>query len=293
MMRPWRNACLPWSACLLLFFTGSRARIEARRVESLRDDQVRELVELTVKKIPSGETLNIRRRQDLEEILLTLEANKTSNDVYFYEIHSPPGTISEAPSVWVVAVARSSEGVYKLYSFDGSAGADAPSQEFNRFTSQLTLSIPEKRAIGLARLFLASYLEGDAEETVLNDAMELRLAVQDYYLTTYGDVWRALDADSRWWQGFRPNALAVAPTIRRDDNGRYRVILEKLLTFVGKHPQVQEWQLEISREGKIRVVSMQLIFPDSPSWLFYDRPSPLRNPPFENPASPDFGTVPR
>lgn len=200
----------------------------------------------------------------------------------FYEIHSPPQTISEASFAWIVAVARSVLGAYKLYSFEASAGPNGPSEEFNRFTSELSLSIPKEKAISLARLFLGSCLEGDAQEMVIDDAMELRLAIQDYYFATYGDLWRALDEDPRRWQGFGPNASAVAPTMRRDGNGRYRVVIERLLTFVGKHSQVQKWQLEVSPDGRIRVLSMQLVSPELPSRLFYDEPSSLRNPPFEN-----------
>jgi hypothetical protein len=87
--------------------------------------------------------------------------------------------------------------------------------------------------------------------------MELRLAVQNYYYARYSDIWRALDVYSQWWQGSRANAPALAPTIGIDKNGRYRVVLKRLLTFVGKHRQVQEWELEISREGKIRILAMQ------------------------------------
>lgn len=274
-----RNLQLLWFLPILLFSPGLSAPIQAQRANSLTDDQVREVAERTVKKASSGSTsnerLSIRRRQDLEELLLTLEAKKPVNDVYFYELRAPPGTVSEASSVWVVAVARSTREAYKLYSFEGSAGPNAPSEEFNRFISQLALSIPEEKATSLARLFLGSCLEGDAEEIVLDESMELRLAVQNYYFASYGDIWRALDAYAQWWQGSRANALAIAPTIGIDKNGRYRVVLNRLLTFVEKHPQVQEWELEISREGKIRVLAMRLIFPDQQSWLFYDLPLPF------------------
>jgi hypothetical protein len=280
-----RNAYFSPYICLLLFFMGCAASAEARRADSLADSQIREVVERTVKSIPSGAKLDMERREDLEEIVSTLEENQSSQHVYFYEMHSPPQTASEASSVWVVAVAHPAEGVYKLYSFDDFAGPDAPSLEFNRFTSDLALSISEKNAITLARLFLAACLEGDAEEMVLNDATELRLAVQDYYFAAYGDLWKALDQDSRWWQGFEPNADAVAPTMRRDGDGHYGVVIERLLIPAGKHPQVQQWHLEVSREGTIGVRSMQLVFPEGPSWLFYDQPAALRN--------PSFGAVPQ
>jgi len=270
-MPTWRNLQLLWFLPIFLFSPGLSAPIRAQQADSLTE-VVREVAERSVEKARPGsgnERLNIRRRQDLEDLLSTLEPKKSARDVYFYEIQSPPGTVSEAPLAWVVAVGRFTPDVYKVYSFLGAAGPNAPSQEFNRFTSQLALSMPEEKAISLARLFLKSCIEGDGQEIVLNNEVELRLAVQNYYLAAYGDLWRALDAYSRWWQGLQARALALAPTVV-GKNGRYRVVLHRLVTVVGKHPQVQEWEFEISREGEVRVLAIRLIFPDQPRWLFYD-----------------------
>jgi hypothetical protein len=275
---------LPLLSFLPIFLFGPclSAPIRAQQADSLTD-MVREVSQRSVEKARSGssnERLNIRRREDLGELFSTLEAKKSGKDVYFYEIQSPPGMVSESSLVWVVAVTRFTQDVYKLYDFLGSNGPNAPSQEFNRFTSQLALSIPEEKATSLARLFLASCVDGDAREMVLDDDIELRLAVQNYYWATYGDLWRSLDAYSRWWQSFQAHAPALAPAVAIDKNGRYRVVLSRLLTFVGKHPEVQEWELEISRDGEIRVLAMQLLSPDQPSWLFYDLDSWPAFPPF-------------
>jgi hypothetical protein len=272
MMSTWKNLKLLWFLSLFLFSPRFSVPIRAQQADSLAD-VIREVAERSVEKARSGssnERLNMRRRPDLEELLLTLEAKKPVKDVYFYEIESPPGMVSEASLVWIVAVARFRQEAYRLYSFLGSAGSNAPSQEFNRFTSELALSLPQEKAASLARLFLGSCVDGEAKQIVLDDEMELRLAVQNYYFSTYGDVWRALDAYARWWQSFQAHAPALAPSVAIGKNGRYRIVLSRLLTFAGKHPEVQEWELEISREGEIRVLAMQLIFPDQPRWVFYD-----------------------
>jgi hypothetical protein len=274
----WRNLQLLRFLSILLFSPCLSASIHAQSAYSLTDDQVREAAEQTVQKARLGSTsdkpLSIRRRQDLEELLLTLEAKKPVKGVYFYELQSPPGRVSEASSVWVVAVARSRQEIYKLYSFQGLAGPNAPTQEFNQLTSQLALLIPKEKAISFTRLFLGSCVEGGAEVALDDEAIEWRLAVQNHYFATYGDLWTALDAYSRWWQGFRSTAPRLAPSIGIGKNGRYRVALNRLVTVAGQHPRVQEWELEISRQGEIRVLAMRLIFPDQPSWLFYDLPSP-------------------
>lgn len=83
MMRPSRNVCLRWCAFLLLLLVGPTPRAEARGVGSLSDEQVREVVGLTIKRLRPGETLNVRRRKDLEEILSTLEAKQLGTGVYF------------------------------------------------------------------------------------------------------------------------------------------------------------------------------------------------------------------
>lgn len=284
MIFGWRELPL---RCIASVFLGSLVLATpagAQRADSLAE-LVREVAERSVERAPSGsgsDRLNIRRRQDLENLLLNLEPKKSVQDVYFYEIQSPPGKLSEAPVLWVVAVGRFGPDVYKLYNFRGSAEPDAPSQEFNRFTSQLTLSIAEEKATGLARLFLKCCVVGDGQEIVLDDEIQLRLAVQNYYFATYRDLWIALDAYSRWWKGFHAHAPVVPPTVAIDSKGRYRVALNRLVTAVGKHPQVQQWQLEVSREGGVRVLSKQLVFPELPGWLFYDEPSALRNPPFSD-----------
>jgi hypothetical protein len=246
--------------------------IHAQRAKSLADP-VRDLVERSVAEASSASgngRLNIRRREDLESLLFTLQQQKSAGDVYFYEIQSPPGMVSETPLVWLVAVVGSEPDVYRLYNFLGSAEPDAASQEFNRFTSRLALLVQEKEATGLARLFL-NCVEGDHQEAVVDNETELRLAVQNYYFAAYGDLWRALDAYSRWWQAFQVRAPDLAPpTAARDTNGRYHVVLNTLITLPGKHPQVRKWELEVSGGGEIRTLTIQLIFPDQPRWLSYD-----------------------
>lgn len=226
----------------------------------------------------SHEWLTIRRRDDLERLI---EVEKPAREVRFYEVQSAPGTISEGSLTWVVAAVRSRQGAYTLYSFLGPEGPDAPSKEFNRFTSDLGLSIRQDKAESLARLFLGSCVEGDAKEVVLDDDTEVRLAVQDYYMAAYGDLWRALDAYSRWWRGFNADSPDLAPVVGADKDGRYRVVLTRLLTFTGKQPQVQKWELQISRTGDIQVSTMHLISPTQPSLMFYDLDTWKPTPPLE------------
>ena len=257
-----------------LLFPGLSAPLQVQGVHLFTDGQAREAAEQAVSKAdssPSNRPLSIRRREDLEEFLLTVEEKKPARNVYFYEIQSPSRTAFGAYSVWVVAVAGPTRReVYELYGFEPSKGSNGSLQEFDRLISQLAIAIPEKKATSFARFFLGACVGGEPQEIVL-DEDGLRHAVERYYFGTYGEIWRALEAYVQWWEDFQTNALAFAPTIRLE-NGRYRVVLRRLLTLLGRHPQVQEWDLEISRDGKVRVLAMQPIFPKQPGWLFYDSP---------------------
>ncbi len=273
-MRIWRSLQLLGPLSGLLLLPGAQAPIRAQRADYLlRENQAREVAEQTVRKADSGsrdDLLRTRRREDLEELLSTIEENKPARNVYFYEIHSPPRTGLDPDSVWVVAVARSTREVYELYGFEASGGSNGSSQEFDRLIAQLKLSVPKEKATSFASFFLGCCVGGEFSETVL-DEEGLRHAVQRYYFATYGAVRRALEAYVQWWEGLQVNAPAVAPTVRFED-GRYHIVLKRILLVVGTHPQLQQWDLEISPDGKVRILAVQSIFPKGARWLFLDSP---------------------
>jgi hypothetical protein len=221
--------------------------------------------------------LKIYRRADLEQFLWTVEEKKPVRDVYFYEVQRPPRTAFDASSVWVVAVAGPAREVYQLYGSESQQGANETAQEFNRLISQLALTVPKEKAASFARFFLGS-CAGEEPEEIMLDEERLRHAVERYYLGTYGGgVWRALEAYGQWWQGFQTIVSPVEPRISLE-NGRYRVLLNRLLTGGGRHPQVQEWDLEVSPSGEVSVLAILPVFPKEPRWLFYDFPGPQNSP---------------
>ncbi len=254
----------------LLLVAGCSAQVQAQQADRSSDEQVKEATEQALRMAHPGfgnEQLKLRRRQDLEQDLSAI-AEKPVRDVYFYEMQSPPLTAFDDDSIRVIAVTRTTGGVYQLYSFQDSEGFSESSQQFNRLIYQLTLSISNEKATSLARFFLACCVGGEPNEIVLDEG-SLRHAVELHYVQSYGDIWRALGAYWDWWQGFQKNASDLAPTIRFE-NDRYRVGLKRVLMVAGKHPQLQEWELEISRNGNVRVLAIQPIFPKETRWLFYD-----------------------
>jgi hypothetical protein len=273
MMRSWRSLLLLGVLPTLLLFLGAWAPARAQRAAYLSDDPPREAAERAVRQANSGagnEPLKTRRREDLEELLLTIEDGRAVQNLYFYEMQSPPRTAFDAYSVWVVAVAPSTQEVYELYGFEASIGFSGSLLEFNRLIAQLSLSIPKEKATSLATFFLGSCAGGKPTEIVL-DEESLRHAVQRYYFETYGAVRRALNAYVQWWQDSQASAADLAPTVRFE-NGRHRVVLKRIHMVAGRHPQLQEWDLEISRDGNVRVLAMQPIFPKQSRWLFLDSP---------------------
>jgi hypothetical protein len=270
MTRAQRNRRLLGVVVSLLLLAACSPRLQAHPADRSSEEQVKEATEQALRMAHTGsgnENLKIRRRLDLEEDLSNI-AGKPVMGVYFFEIQSPPLTAVDDGSITVVAVASSPGDVYQLYSFEASQGFSGLSQQFNRLIHQLTLSIPNEKATSLARLFLACCVGGEFNDIVL-DEEGLRHAVERYYLQIYGDIWRTLDVYLGWWQGFQKNAPDLAPTIRIE-NGGYRVGVKKILIIDGKHPQLQEWEFEISRNGNVRVLAVEPIFPKPTRWLFYD-----------------------
>jgi hypothetical protein len=270
LTRTQRNRQLLRVMVSLLLVAGCSPQVRAQQAARSSDQQVREATEHALRMAHpdfGNQPLKMRRRPDLEEDLSNI-AEKPVRNVYFYELQSPPLTAFDDGSISIVAVARSSGDVYQLYSFEASQGFSGLSQQFNRLIYQLKLSIPNEKATSLARFFLACCEGGEPTEMVL-DEEGLRNSVERYYLQIYGDIWRTLDAYLEWWQGFQKNAPDLAPTIRFE-NGRYRVGLKRILIVDGKHPQLQEWELEISRDGNVLVSAIQPIFPKPTRWLFYD-----------------------
>jgi hypothetical protein len=270
LTRTQRNRHLLSILVSLLLVAGCSAQMQAQQADRSSDKQARETIEQAIRMVRLGsgnEQLKFRHRQDLEEDLSNI-AEKPVRDVYFYELQSPPLTALDDDSIRVIAVARSAGEVYQLYSFADSEGFSESSQQFNHLMYQLTLSISNERATSLAKFFLACCVGGERNEIVLDEG-GLRHAVERSYVQSYGDVWRALGAYWEWWQGFQKNPSDLAPTIRFE-NDRYRVALKRIVMVAGKHPQLQEWEFEISRNGNVRVLAMQPIFPKQTRWLFFD-----------------------
>ncbi len=104
------------------------------------------------------------------------------------------------------------------------------------------------------------------------EGAELQRAVQNFYFTTYGDIWRALDTYLLWWRDFQAAVPAFVPKTLTEANGSYRVASRRLILVAGRHPQVQDLDVEVSPEGQIHILNMLPIFPKQSRLLFYDAP---------------------
>jgi hypothetical protein len=263
-------AALAIPALLLLLFCGVSMRVRAQRTDTATDAQVERAAELAAKTSDAGEeALNIDRRRDLETLLSSNE-KKPAKTVYFYEMQRPGQTALDGPNARVIAVAPVSPEVYELYDFQKSNVSRDSSQEFNRLMSNLELSISEPSVAGFARLYLGSCDAGGVGQ-IIYDEDGLRSAVENYYFASLGgDVWRTLSAYTWWWPGFQKTSSSLQPAVKLNVNGLYDISLNELVTPDGKHPELHQWELEISREGKVKVLATQLIFPPEPRWLFFD-----------------------
>src|SRR6202158_2614757 len=217
-------------------------------------EQVRDAASLAQPRSESrvdAKLLKVTRRADLEYLLSTIVQRRGSQGLYLYQVEIPSQASYDGQWTWIADVAA----------------------EFNRFASELALSLSKSELANFAAFFLETTIPFRPGEIVL-DQDTLRESVGLHYFTAYDEAWRSIDAYSRWWHGFldAETVSDLAPRAEIEQNGRYRVTLNRVVTAEGAHPQVQQWQLEISPEGNVQVTSMRTILPKAPRWIFYDSP---------------------
>jgi hypothetical protein len=66
--------------------------------------------------------------------------------------------------------------------------------------------------------------------------------------------------------------LDVAPKAEIEKSGRYLVTLNRVVGTEFTHPQLQQWQVEVSLEGNVWATTMRAIFPKAARWVFYNSP---------------------
>ena len=252
--------------------------VRAQAAQVNGDNQRREAVRHAIALAQPGanvDELQMSERDDLE-VELSQIASKTGGRVSFYSLSavdlSEVDSSSEDGSLWVVVAGDSPEQSGELYGFDSSDGIGQSLEKFNRLVSHLALSVPNDKAASIARLFLDCCVRDTHGETV-SDENVLRHSVERYYIRIYGDVWRALEAYTQWWQAYQNVAVPLRATVVADASFR-RITLERLVLGFGMHPQLEQWEIGVSAEGKVRVLAVESIFPKQTRWVSYAfRPS--------------------
>jgi hypothetical protein len=253
--------------CACLWFS-QVPPVEAAQANHKGDNQVREAVRRAIELVQPDanlDQLQMSERNDLDEELSQI-AKKTTRPVSFYSFYDIDSS-SDDGSLWVVVAGDSPLGSDELYGFESSDSVGQSSEKFNRLLSHLALSIPDEKAASIARLFLGCCVREAHGETV-TDENGLRHSVERYYIRIYGDVWRALEAYTQWWQGYQKTAVHLIPTVVVEGGVR-RIILERLILSFGMHPQLQQWDVAVSFDGSVRVLAVDSIFPKQSRWLSY------------------------
>ena len=239
-------------------------------------EQVRDAASLALPRSESrldAKLLKVTRRPDLEYLLSTIVQRRGSQGLYLYQVEIPSQASYDGQWTWIVAVVVRRQEVYELYSFESMGKRTDVAAEFDRFASELSLSLSKSDLTNFAAFFLETTIPFRPGEIVL-DRDTLRESVGRHYFTAYDEAWRSIDAYSRLWPGFvdAKTVSDLGPRAEIERDGRYRVTLHRVVTTEGAHPQVQQWQLEISPEGNAQVTSMRTILPKEPRWMFYDSP---------------------
>ena len=246
-------------------------------------EQVRDAASLALPRSESrvdAKLLKVTRRADLEYLLSTIVQRRGSQGLYLYQVEIPSQASYDGQWTWIVAVAARRQEAYELYSFESMEKRADVAAEFNRFASELALSLSKSELANFAAFFLETTIPFRPGEIVL-DQDTLRESVGRHYFMAYDEAWRSIDAYSRWWHGLDAETvseLELAPRAEIEQNGRYRVTLNRVVTAEGAHPQVQQWQLEISPAGNVQGTSMRTIWPKAPRWIFYDSPQQTKGP---------------
>jgi hypothetical protein len=225
--------------------------------------------------------LKVTHRADLEELLSKIVPTKGIHGLSLYQVEVPTQSSYDGAWTWIVAIAPWRNEAYQLFSFQSTGRRVDVTSEFNQFASQLSLSLSKSDLANFGMFFLETAIPVRPGEIVL-DQEALRDAVGRHYFTTYNEAWRSIDAYSRWWHAFLDGDFVpqLAPRTEAEPDGRYRVTLNRVVTTEGAHPQLQEWQLEISPDGNVTTAAMRPLFPKSPRWVFYDSPDMPAGAPF-------------
>ena len=239
-------------------------------------EQVRDAASLALPRSEPGvdaRLLKVTRRSDLEYLLSTIVQGRGSQGLFFYQVEIPSQASYDGQWTWIVAVAVRGKGAYQLYNFESVGKRADVAAEFNRFAAELSLSLSKSELSNFAAFFLETTVPFRPGEIVL-DQDTLRESVGRHYFTAYGEAWRSIDAYAELWHGFldAKTVSELEPRAQMERDGRYHVTLHRVVTTEGAHPQVQQWQLEISPEGNTQITSMRTILPKAPRWMFYDSP---------------------
>jgi len=238
-------------------------------------EQVRDAASLALPRSEprvDAELFKVTRRPDLEYLLSTI-VQRGSKGLFLYQVEIPSQASYDGQWTWIVAVAVRGKGAYELYNFETMGKRADVAAEFNRFASELSLSLSKSELANFAAFFLETTIPFRPGEIVL-DQDTLRESVGRHYFTAYDEAWRSIDAYAELWHGFldAKTVSELEPRVEIERDGRYLVTLHRVVTAEGAHPQVQQWQLEISPEGNTQITSMRTILPKAPRWMFYDSP---------------------
>jgi len=264
----------PTATAELSFHASPRAPLD---IEQVRDAAMLAIPSLGLS--ADSRLLKVTRRTDLEDLLSSIVEAKGIRGLNLYQLEMPTQASFDGQWAWTVAVVARKPGAYELYSFEGTGRRGNVAGDFNRFAAQLSLTLSKDELPNFAAFFLETAIPVRPGELVL-DQDALRETVGRHYYTSYDEAWRSIDAYAAWWHRFLDgqNVPELNPKAEIEADGRYRVTLSRVITTEGAHPQLQQWQMEISPEGNVGMVAMRTVFPKAPRWIFYDSP--------EHPAAP-------
>lgn len=227
----------------------------------LSDEEARRLALDSIRKsLGSGEEKSVKavRKEDLEHLLRSVEVSRShlsSRVPFLYEMFIDSAVPATASTHWIVAVSPDSGITYSLL-----GNPEAP--------TQYNMLISEVRGIAItnndqAQLIARLYLTLTAGEGffVASNELQARHSVETFFYSQYGGGKEWEEAFHKWWSRLISSGLRGKLALHSQPlESGFQVSVHPILMITGQNPKVEEWELFVSFDGKVRVAQRRRIF---------------------------------
>ncbi len=151
----------------------------------------------------------------------------------------------------------------KTYGLEGFADGEAA---FNNMISDAKVEIGNASQAESFTRFYMDCVYGNANNIVY-DELRLRHKVEDHFVG-YAEL-RDAGAEKvrhfrQWWDAYKARSVGrLAPTVSDADEDHYLVLVDILEMTVGRRPELEQWSVNVRKDGNTRLLAKHLVFASS------------------------------